>query len=71
MMTAQSSSDIRGAKPALFPSWVQTTAETNPRLRADLTSDRTSELNNLLQIISETSELIYDITKANSQWERT
>ena len=32
-----------------------------------MTSDRTSELNNLLQIISSTSELIYDITKANSQ----
>jgi CheY-like chemotaxis protein len=33
--------------------------------RADLTSDRTSELNNLLQIISGTSELIGNLTKEN------
>jgi CheY-like chemotaxis protein len=33
--------------------------------RADLTSDRTSELNNLLQIISGTSELIGNLTKGN------
>jgi CheY-like chemotaxis protein len=44
---------------------VQTTAETTARGRADLTSDRTSELNNLLQIISSTGELINDITKSN------
>ena len=34
-----------------------------PSGRADVGSDRTSELNNLLQIISSTSELIQDITK--------
>jgi CheY-like chemotaxis protein len=33
--------------------------------RADVSSDRTSELNNLLQIISSTSELIRDVTKDN------
>jgi CheY-like chemotaxis protein len=44
---------------------VQTTAETHAKGRADLTSDRTSELNNLLQIISSTSELLNDITKSN------
>jgi CheY-like chemotaxis protein len=44
---------------------VQNTAESIARGRADLTSDRTSELNNLLQIISSTSELINDITKTN------
>jgi CheY-like chemotaxis protein len=33
---------------------------------ADVGSDRTSELNNLLQIISSTSELIRDITKDNA-----
>ena len=33
--------------------------------RADVGSDRTSELNNLLQIISSTSELIRDVTKDN------
>jgi CheY-like chemotaxis protein len=54
-----------GAKPALRGS-VQTTAETNPSYRADVTSDKTSELNNLLQIISSTSELIHDVTKGNA-----
>ena len=34
-----------------------------PSGRADVGSDRTSELNNLLQIISSTSELIRDVTK--------
>jgi CheY-like chemotaxis protein len=53
-----------GAEPAL--SWlVQKTAETNPRHRADVSSDKTSELNNLIQIISSTSELIHDVTKNN------
>ena len=53
------------AQRLLFPLRVQTTAEANIKGRADLTSDRTSELNNLLQIISSTSELINDITKSN------
>lgn len=37
----------------------------NAGFRADVGSDRTSELNNLLQIISSTSELIRDVTKDN------
>jgi CheY-like chemotaxis protein len=53
------------AQSLLFCRWVQTTAESNARGRADLPSDRTSELNNLLQVISSTSELINDITKSN------
>jgi CheY-like chemotaxis protein len=53
-----------GAKAAPL-SGVQTTAQTNAKGKADLTSDRTSELNNLLQIISSTSELINDITRGN------
>jgi CheY-like chemotaxis protein len=36
-----------------------------PSGRADIGTDRTSELNNLLQIISSTCELIRDITKDN------
>jgi len=42
-----------------------TTGVKTPNGRADLASDRTSELNNLLQIISSTSELIRDVTKDN------
>jgi CheY-like chemotaxis protein len=53
------------AQRLLYGLGVQTTAEASARGRADLTSDRTSELNNLLQIISSTSELINDITKSN------
>ncbi len=54
------------AQSLLFLLRVQTTSETSAKYRADLTSDRTSELNNLLQIISSTSELIYDMSKATS-----
>jgi CheY-like chemotaxis protein len=49
---------------------METTAETNATGRADMTSDRTSELNNLLQIISSTSELIHDLTKNNPGCEK-
>jgi CheY-like chemotaxis protein len=38
--------------------------------RSDLTSDRTSELNNLLQVISGTSELIGNVTKGNKGCEK-
>lgn len=38
--------------------------------RSDLSSDRTSELNNLLQIISGTSELIGNVTKGNKGCEK-
>jgi CheY-like chemotaxis protein len=43
----------------------ETVGVKTPSGRADLASDRTSELNNLLQVISSTSELIRDVTKDN------
>ena len=53
------------ARGVLLVSRMQGMGLKTPIGHADVGSDRTSELNNLLQIISSTSELIRDVTKDN------